>query len=103
MVLFEGTARAMVPKILASKKLFSGKEKNEPHPGQMVQLDGTSSCTPKCYRFDFQSGNIPRLQVRFPVWAHRGGNQLMFLCHTNVSLSQKKKINKPEGTQVRIF
>lgn len=42
MVLFEGTTPAMVPEVLANKKkLFSGKENNEPHPGWMVQLDGT--------------------------------------------------------------
>ena len=38
-------------------------------------------------RFDSWSGHIPRLQVRSPVRAHMGGNQLMFLSHIDVSFS----------------
>ena len=36
--------------------------------------------------FDFQSGHMPGLRVWSPVQAHRRGNRLMFLFHTDVSL-----------------
>ena len=42
-------------------------------PGQVVQLVGVSSCTPKVCGFG-------------PVGAHTGGNQSMFLSQIDVSL-----------------
>ena len=41
----------------------------------------------KRWGFDSVSENIQKLQVRFPVGAHKGGNQSMFLSHLDVSLS----------------
>ena len=48
--------------------------------------------------FNFQSEHISRLQVQSPAEVCRGGNQLMFLYHVDVSrhlfLSSLSKINK---------
>lgn len=44
----------------------------------LVQKVGGSSRTPKGGGFDFQSRNIPRFRVGYPVGAHAGGNRLMF-------------------------
>ena len=38
-----------------------------------------SSHEPKCRRFYYQLGHMPRLQVQSPVWAHAAGDQSVFL------------------------
>ena len=55
--------------------------------GWLAQLIRSSSPTPKCWEFNVQSGYIPRLRVRSMVGENMGDNQLMFLSHTDVSLS----------------
>ena len=48
----------------------------------LVWLSGLSAqCEPKCCRFDSQSGHMPRLWARSPVWGCVRGN------HTLMSLS----------------
>ena len=56
-------------------------------PGQVAQLVGASSCTPKGCGFKSWSGHIARLRVQSPVGACTRGNQLTFLSHIYVSLS----------------
>ena len=67
-----------IPLIISTKKIkYLGENLNYKilmSPSQVAQLVG-ASCTPKGYRFD------PRLER---IW---GGNQLMFLSYSNVSLS----------------
>ena len=66
-------------------------------PGQLAQLVGASSHTPKGCGFNFWSAHVPRLQVQFLVRTHPGGNRLMFLSHIDVTLfllSCFSKINK---------
>ena len=48
-------------------------------PGQVAQLVGTTSHTPKGCRLDSLSGHIPRSWVRSPVGMHMGGNRSIFL------------------------
>ena len=43
--------------------------------------------SPKGCRFDSPSGHMPSLWVQCLVWVIMGGNQSMFLSHTDVSLS----------------
>ena len=59
-------------------------------PSQVVQLVGVSPCTPKSCGFDFWSGYIPRLQIRFWVEARTGGNRC-FSLPPFLSLSQINK------------
>ena len=56
-------------------------------PGQVAQLVGGLSHTPKCYRLDSWSGHLPRLWLRSPVGAHTAGSWSLFLSYINVPLS----------------
>ena len=60
---------------------------NELQPGWVAQLVGASSCTPESCRFSSLPRRIPRPWVQSLVWACAGGNQLMLLSYTSVSLS----------------
>ena len=55
-------------------------------PGWVAHLVRASPCMPAGCRFEPWSGHIPRLWVRTPVGACKGGNQSMFLSHIYVSL-----------------
>ena len=55
--------------------------------GQVAQLFGASSPTPKCCKFDSREGHIPGLQVRSPIGTQTEGNRSKFLSHIGVSLS----------------
>ena len=56
-------------------------------PGQVAQLVGVLSHTPKGCRFNFQSGHAPRLRVQSQVGACTQGNRVIVPPHVYVSLS----------------
>ena len=67
---------------------------------QVAQIVAVSSGTSKVCGFDSWSGHIPRLQVRSLVRVCMRSNQLMFLSHTEVSLSltvSLKSVNISSG------
>ena len=56
-------------------------------PGQVAQLVGVLSHTPKGCKFNFQSGHAPRLRVQSQVGACTQGNRVIVPPHVYVSLS----------------
>ena len=57
----------------------------------VTQLTGVSSHNRKVAGWiPSQAGHVPRLWVRFSVWACTGSNQLMLFSCISVSLSLKK-------------
>ena len=60
--------------------------------GQVAQLFGASSPTPKCCKFDSREGHIPGLQVRSPIGTQTEGNRSKFL---SLSLSLSLSLTIP--------
>ena len=65
--------------------------KKEQSPGRYGSVGWSACCGQKGGGFHFQSGHIPRLQGPSPVRARLGGNQSMFVFHTDAPLSQINK------------
>ena len=61
-------------------------ESMDPAPGQCGSAGRTSSHKPKSCGFSSQSGHMPGLGVQSLIGVCTGGNQLLFLCHIDVSL-----------------
>ena len=75
-------------------------------PGQVAQLVGALSHTPKVCGFSSRSGHIPRLWVQSPVRAYRRGSQSTFLSYSfslSLSLSLSLSVSLPPSPSSSLF